>query len=290
MAMYTRDYSWAAGGFYPTGESACRTALERHLSRDLPEIEINEPVAGIFPHAGWVFSGPTAGLVFKALGACTSPKTIISFGAVHVPGVRKASAIAEGRWKTPLGDIEIDSGLAAKILDGCKGIVVENPGAHADEHSLEVAMPFVKMVFPDAKLLPIMVPPDELAATVGSQIGEIISPDKKDILVIGSTDMTHYGERFGFTPAGKGPDSVKWVKEVNDRGLIDIILKMDAESVVAETSKNHSACGGGAIAATVAAAKAMGAQKAQLLEHTTSYDVSPDKDHSIFVGYTGFIM
>src|SRR3990172_8105347 len=122
-----------------------------------------------------MFSGPTAGLVFKALAERTNPKTIVAFGAVHVPGVRKASAISDGKWKTPLGDIEIDSALARKILDALKGAVADYPDAHEDEHSLEVAMPFVKKLFPDVKIVPIMVPPDENSAKVGKGVGEMVS-------------------------------------------------------------------------------------------------------------------
>jgi len=289
--MYRREYSWAAGGFYPTDAQRAERMIEDCMKGPLPALH-NEPllIAGIVPHAGWVFSGPTAGKVFKALGERKeAPHTAICFGSIHVPGVRKAAAIREGAWQTPFGDIEIDSKLADRILDELKSEIVENRSPHEEEHSIEVVLPFLKRVFPDISIVPIMMPPDDRAAPIGEKLGNMVKGEGGAVILLGSSDLTHYGSRFGFTPAGRGPKAVEWVKERNDRRLIDMALEMRAEDVVDEADRNRNACGAGAIAATIAAARAMGAKKGFLLEQTTSYDVHPQEGAETFVGYAGII-
>jgi AmmeMemoRadiSam system protein B len=289
--MYLRDYSWAAGGFYPTDAKQAARMIEECMADPLPALR-GEPllIAGIVPHAGWVFSGKTAGKVFKALlRRKKPPETAICFGSVHVAGVRKPAIIREGAWRTPFGDLPIDSALSGLILDKFKADIVENNSPHEEEHSLEVVFPFLKKIFPDVRIVPIMAPPDERAAKIGDRIGEAVIANGEDVIFIGSSDLTHYGSRFGFTPVGIGSKAVEWVKEKNDRRLIDLVLNMRASEVVKEARENQSACGPGAIAATVAAASALGAKQGFLLEQTTSYDVQPSGGADTFVGYAGIV-
>ena len=289
--MYLRDYSWAAGGFYPTDAIRAGRMIEECMADPLPALRGEPPlIAGIVPHAGWVFSGKIAGKVFKALlGRKKPPETAVCFGSVHVPGVRKGTIIREGAWRTPFGDLPVDSALSDLILDKLKADIVENNSSHEEEHSLEVIFPFLKKTFPDVRIVPIMVPPDEGAAKLGDQIGEMVKARREAVIFIGSSDLTHYGSRFGFTPAGKGIKAVEWVKEKNDRRLIDLVLNMRASEVVKEARASQSACGPGAIAATVAAAGALGAKQGFLLEQTTSYDIQPSGGADTFVGYAGII-
>lgn len=290
-SMYRREYSWAAGGFFPTDARQAERMIEDCMAGPLPALQ-DAPllIAGVVPHAGWVFSGPTSGKVFKALsGMKSAPRAAICFGSVHVPGVRKASAIREGSWQTPFGDLKIDSALADRIFDELKSDIIANPSPHEEEHSIEVALPFLKKVFPEIGIVPIMVPPDNHAAPLGDKLGNMVKGEGGAVIFIGSSDLTHYGPRFGFTPAGRGLKAVEWVKEQNDRRLIDMVLKMQAENIVEEAHRSRSACGAGAIAATVAAARAMNAKQGFLLEQTTSYDVHPQEGAETFVGYAGIV-
>lgn len=289
--MYRREYSWAAGGFYPTDARRAERMIEDCMAGSLPALQ-DKPllIAGVVPHAGWIFSGPTMGKVFKALsGRKEAPRTAICFGSVHVHGVRKSSAVREGSWQTPFGDLKIDSELADRIFDELKSDIVEDHSPHEEEHSIEVVLPFLKKVFPETGIFPIMVPPDDRAAPLGEKIGKILMEEGGAVILLGSSDLTHYGSRFGFTPAGRGAGAVEWVKEQNDRRLIEFALKMRAENVVEEANRSRSACGAGAIAATVAAARTLGAKQGFLLEHTTSYDVHPQEGAETFVGYAGII-
>ena len=287
--MYVRDYSWAAGGFYPINSQKAEQMISKCMEEPVKPLEGVERLMGaVAPHAGWVYSGPTAGKVFKALMEYSKPALAICFGAVHIHGVRRAAILPEGEWKTPLGNIPIDekmSGAITKLL-GDQVEVSSHP--HEEEHSLEVIMPFLKKSFPNISVVPIMVSPDRSAADIGRKIGGILSKSS-DVIIVGSSDMTHYGVRFGFTSAGVGPKAVKWVKDVNDRKLIDIMLDMRSEDIVNEAARSQSACGAGAIAATVAACKELGAKKGHLIEYTTSYDVSPRDGGDTFVGYAGVV-
>jgi len=287
--MYVRDYSWAAGGFYPTNPKKAEDMISMCMEGPVKRLEgVKRLMGAVTPHAGWVYSGPTAGKVFKALKEYSNPSLVICFGAVHVHGVRRATILPEGEWRTPLGNIPIDEKTARAIMDLLGDEVAVSSNPHEEEHSLEVIMPFLKKVFPDAGIVPIMVPPDRNAAVLGRKIGGIISKSS-DAMVIGSSDMTHYGVRFGFTPAGVGPAAVKWVKEVNDRKLIELMAGMRADDTVNEATRSQSACGAGAIAATIAATGEMGAKKGYLIEQTTSYDVSPRDGADTFVGYAGVV-
>lgn len=288
---YLRDYSWAAGGFYPTDARECELMIEKCMSgKTSGDIELPEPIAGIVPHAGWVYSGPTAGKVFRAFHEKKSkPEIAICFGSVHVPGVRKPNAIRSGEWRTPLGNLPVNSGFSDKIFDMLGSNVTESNHPHEEEHSIEVVLPFLKKIFPDISIVPILVPPDDYAAVLGKELGGIAASYSEEIIFLGSSDLTHYGSRFGFTPAGRGAGAVEWCKKENDGPLLEMALTMNAEEVVSEARSNHSACGAGAIAATVAAARELGKKKGMLLEHTTSYDVKPDQGADSFVGYAGII-
>jgi MEMO1 family protein len=241
---------------------------------------------GVVPHAGWYYSGGTASKVFLSIKQKQSPKVFVLFGAVHVPGVRSFALFPDGAWQTPIGEVRVNHELAEKLLDEMRDIVVPDTRAHAYEHSIEVQLPMIKYLFPDAEILPVAVPPMDGAVKLGRRIGKIIA--EMDAVVIGSSDLTHYGEDYGFTPAGYGEDAKRWMLG-NDMEIIRPVLDMRADEILPEADANMNACGAGAIAATVSAAKSMGASKGILLEHVTSYDVRPEREFRMAVGYAGII-
>ena len=202
--------------------------------------------------------------------------------------MKRNSVYSSGYWATPFGDVEVDTDAASLLLESSEDLLIEDSRAHIEEHSLEVQVPFIKYFFPKSKIVPIQILPDEKATLTGKKIGEIISRSKKEMVVIGSTDLTHYGDNYGFTPQGYGPDALKWLKE-NDARIIKLCLEMKAENIVEEAAMDKNACGSGAMAATVAAAKAMGAKKGILIEYTTSHDVFKEGDFDMGVGYAGIV-
>lgn len=286
-----------AGQFYPTSRSECIREIESYLANIPTPVETpRKIVAGIVPHAGWVFSGSTALMTLLSVKASSKPSTFLMYGAVHSWSVSKASIMSEGEWRTPLGNIAIDEELAQNLIDASDGLIagseraLSGSNAHQSEHSIEVQLPFIKYLFPDARFVPIAVPPDDNAAPLGQTLGQTIMTSGKEVVVIGSTDLTHYGSTYyRFAPKGSGEAALKWVKEVNDKGLIDLMLTLQATQIVPEAKKNHSACGGGAIAATVASARELGSTGGTLLHYTTSHDIMPRGRPTDFVGYAAVV-
>ena len=260
-----------AGQFYPGQHDACVD----DISHCLDEITIDQAlpeviVAGVVPHAGWMFSGSLAAMVFSAiLQQHEKVHTFVIFGAAHSYFGPEPAVYDEGLWETPLGVVAVDEELAEVVLSD--GPAVADKRAHANEHSIEVQVPFIQYLFAGAKILPIVVPPSGKAIEIGTKVGELIcNEDARKIVCIGSTDLTHYGRRYGFAPMGMGADGLKWASDVNDRKFIDLALKMEPQRLLASAAENCNACGAGAAAAAIAAAKKLGSTQGLLLAHTSS--------------------
>lgn len=278
-----------AGQFYPGDRRSCVRMIEECLPAEPPPDLPEHIVAGLVPHAGWVFSGAVAAKVFAAIHAGGTPDTFFLLSAMHRWSVPRSAVYARGRWVTPLGEIEVDEELATGVLEAAADLLMDAPEAHAGEHSAEVQVPFIQYLFPQAKIVPILIPPDETAVHVGEVIGQTISAAGRPIAVVGTTDLTHYGRSYyGFAPAGTGERALEWVR-ANDRRVIDLVLDMRAEDIIPETAAHHNACGGGAVAATVAAARTLGTREGRLLEYTTSHEVLPRGPATDFVGYAAII-
>jgi AmmeMemoRadiSam system protein B len=260
-----------AGSFYEAPPEKCRRHAEDLVAEaNLPEDLPSRLFGGLVPHAGWVFSGRVAARTFKALAATGDVGTVVLFGADHTGAVSRGEVYEAGAWNTPLGEVKVDEKLAGALL-GAAECLRANPGAHAYEHSIEVQLPLVQVLWPDAKFVPVAVPPAELATEIGKAVGRTIRGGFPRARVVGSTDLTHHGGHFG-SPGGRGKAGVEWAAE-NDRRMLDVIEAMAAEKVLPEARKHQNACGAGAIAATIAACKEMGATRALVLEYTNSYNV-----------------
>ena len=282
-----------AGTFYDADPEACRRALVELLNGVAPPPQgVSPAVAGLVPHAGWTYSGRVAAGVFSRLaGGGSPPAVIIVFGGVHRFRGRRAAVFASGRWETPLGSARIDARFAERVM-GHTNLIVDDPFAHEDEHSIEVQLPFLVHLFPEAEFVPIMVPPVPIAHEVGDAVARTIQAYDYNALIVGTTDLTHYGPDYGFVPRGIGKEGTTWAKEQNDRRFLDLVCAMKAEDVVPEAARHRNACSAGAVAATLAAASALGATRGRLLEHTNSAEVAAKgrpagQDNS--VGYAGLV-
>lgn len=266
-----------AGQFYGGTRDQCLAEIEECLPlRDL-NMELPDPiVAAVVPHAGWVFSGELAATAFKAIKQVNQQvDTFVIFGAAHRYFGGGAVVYDRGAWETPLGQIEIDAELAGRIVekDG-----LADPEAHHGEHSIEVQVPFIQYLFPNAQIVPILVPVADFDPDFGTHVGQLIhAQTNKKVVCIASTDLTHYGPRYGFCPEGRGKNAIKWAREVNDMEFIDLAMRMEADQLLKVAMEKGNACGPAAVAAVVAAAKAMGRICGILLGHTTSYDIMLQK-------------
>jgi len=281
-----------AGQFYDAKPERCRAAVERLLADYQP---VSSPTGcwygGLVPHAGWMCSGAVAAHVLTTLATTRTPSTIVLFGGVHRYIGRVAAMFSHGRWTTPLGPIEIDNRLAERI-GGHTNLIADDPYAHEEEHSIEVQLPLIKHLFPEAKIVPIMVPVMPAAHEVGEAVVRTLSSYEYDALIVGTTDLTHYGPRYGFTSEGVGAKANAWAKQVNDKRFVDLVRQLKHDKLVAEASQYRNACSSGAAAATVGAVRALGATEGILLEQTSSSEVlgaSGHEDMSDSVGYAGIV-
>jgi len=283
-----------AGRFYPRDRRTCLDEIRKmFVPQDFPDVP-DHPVGGVVPHAGWLFSGDTAFMVLRAIESRRRPDTFVMFGASHRPYTGNA-LFPEGVWRTPLGEVSVNARLADAILSraGAADLLTADARAHAAEHSLEVQLPFLQYLFPDVQIVPILVCGNGDPVTLGKVAGEVIRDRQADAVCIGSSDLTHYGSSYGFTPQGLGEAAVRWVRDENDRRMLHLMETLDAEHVVPEARNHMNACGAGAIAATVASARALGATAGHVVQYTTSFDVMRDRmgqtDYEAAVGYPGVV-
>ncbi|MCG8406883.1 MAG: AmmeMemoRadiSam system protein B [Phycisphaerales bacterium] len=286
-----------AGKFYADEPEKCVAGIKSCLQRaaDTPAeadtADMERFVGGVVPHAGWLYSGSVAARVFHEIAQRPHPQAIVIFGAVHVLHGPCPTVFPAGAWETPMGLANIDERLSER-LHGQTGLLEKDPHAHDDEHSIEVEIPFIQYLMPETLVVPIMVPVNDKAAALGRAVGRTCRSYGVSSVFICSTDLTHYGPSFGFTPQGVGPEGLKWAKDTNDRRMIDLMLAMQSQDAVKEAVTNRNACGGGAIAATLAACESYGARRATLLEHTNSFEIGrtfTDEPPRDSVGYVGIL-
>jgi AmmeMemoRadiSam system protein B len=207
------------------------------------------------------------------LGQIEIPHSILVLGVRHFPRGESAAILSDGAWRTPFGDAPIDSQLANALKSKC-ALLKEDAVAHAQEHSLEVQLPFLQVLRPDFQFVPIALGTirfEELQA-VGEAIGELLSEHKDEILLLTTSDLNHYEDET--TTRRKDEKAIGKLEAMDPRGLYDTCR---TESI--------SMCGLGPAVAMLFALKKMGATRAETVMHATSAAVSGDFKR--VVGYAG---
>ena len=268
-----------SGTFYPENEKKLKNLIHECFMHPIgpgktSPTDSNEKIYGVIcPHAGFVYSGPVACHSFYSISASTSNLAII-VGPNHYGIGQNVASMIDVSWKTPLGLAEVDSNSVLELREYLDILEIDS-FSHSKEHSIEVQIPMLQEVFShEMKILPIsLINQEQKTATlVGSAIAKIAQ--KKDALLIGSSDFTHYEEN-GFAHR-------------QDLALIDPILKLDVDGFYKILyERKVTACGFGAIASIMTACKELGATQGKLLKYATSGDVSGDK--SSVVGYASII-
>ena len=268
-----------SGTFYPVDENELRSLIDDCFMHPIgpgkiPPTNSEQKIYGVIcPHAGFVYSGPVACHSFYSISSSASKLAIIT-GPNHYGIGQSIASMIDASWKTPLGLVEVDSESALELRDGLDILELDS-FSHSKEHSIEVQVPMLQETFShEMKILPIsLINQEQKTATkVGSAIAKIAQ--KKDALLIGSSDFTHYEENE--------------FAHRQDLALIDPILKLDVDEFYKILYERHvTACGFGAIASTMIACKELGATEGKLLKYATSGDVSGDK--SSVVGYASII-
>jgi AmmeMemoRadiSam system protein B len=264
----------------------CRRQVEEFLEGYSPPGEAKRIHAAAVPHAGWRYSGRVAARTLKALAA-RSPEALFLLSAAHRAASPHPAVYPAGEWQTPLGPVEVDAELAGAVLQQGGDYAVADPYAHAGEHSLEVQLPIVRALLPEARIVPILTPPEAAPVRLGELLATVAG--ERNIAAVATTDLTHYGEPYGFAPAGRGPGAHEWMR-ANDQRILDLALALRADEIVDEAHRHHNACGAGALAAAVAYARERGATEGRLLERTDSHEVTGGgQPFEMAVGYAGMV-
>ena len=262
-----------ANMFYPGDKDRLKEQLSTYI-RAVPEPK--RVLAAVSPHAGYIYSGGVAGAVFSQIRI---PDAVVILGPNH-RGVGASVALsASGTWDMPLGSVPINEAMAESILKvSTSGVKIkDDPGAHAMEHSIEVQVPFLQFLRPEVSIVPIVLShlTYDACQEIGQALVQGIQDYGKEVLLVASTDMTHY-------------ESQKSAKE-KDKLAIDRILDLDPAGLY-ETVSRHGISMCGVIPTTIVleACKVLGAGKAELVRYATSGDVTGD--NAQVVGYAGFIV
>lgn len=287
--MKKRSAYFASQGWYPADPDLCRSAVDDYFSQ-APQNE-QAQWAVVVPHAGWRFSGAIAARGFAALdrGFRQShqgdrPDLVILF-AGHTAPLEQPRIMCSGIFATPLGDLSVDEDLARRF---CQAFACEQEAAEPrrPDNAIELQLPFIAALWPEAKVLVTTVPADLSAAKMGQTLAAWTA-DRKAV-AIASTDLTHYGAPYGFSPKGSGLEAHRWSKEVNDEAFLQALLMQRDDDVLKTALQNHAACCPGAALAAMHFAKnravGSGAETGQILTHQTSFEVgggAPD----MWVGY-----
>ncbi len=261
-----------AGQFYPASKETLRKTVESLTDLSAKK----EDAIGILsPHAGYIYSGAVAGSVFGAI----NPKTTYVIMGPNHTGLGKPFGLAtDESWKTPLGEVKLDTVLAGEIRKNSR-YIKDDELSHSSEHSIEVQLPFLQCIQKDFKFVPITISYATLDVytAIGIEIADSIKNLKlaRDVAIIASSDMTHY----------ESQESAKR----KDSAAIDSVLKLDERKLVENISRlDISMCGYAPTAIMIVAAKRLGARRAKLVKYQTSGDASGD--YSSVVGYAGIII
>jgi len=263
-------------GWYPGGRADTLREIEA-FQRRLADPEATA-CAGVAPHAGWAFSGQIAFEVLRCFPRAAESIVVVG-GHMH-PGSGVVAAFEAG-YETPLGIIEAD----LELLDALRGSVEIREDPQAD-NTVEIQLPLVRYLFPKARCLALRAAPSPEALALGEALSAAQREAGAALAVLGSTDLTHYGRNYGFTPRGSGPQALSWVREVNDHRFIEAMVAMDLERALTTAVRERSACSAGGAAAAASFAAAQGCRQGRLLNYRTSHDVYPGES---FVGYAGII-
>lgn len=271
-----------SGIFYPSNPFELQKSIEQSFlnmnfgpGKMPPSLDRKKIYGIISPHAGYAYSGSVAANGYYQVSNMNY-ETVIMTGPNHYGIGSGVATMRQSLWKTPLGDVEVNTDFADIIS---KNTVIDmDDFSHIRDHCLEVQLPFLQCIrkHDTFRIVPIIMNLQDIetAKDVGKTIAQAITSASTKALLIASSDFTHYE-----------PNKEAHRKDLE---LIDTILSLDVSSFYAVLERlDISACGYGAIASIMIAVKELGASKAELLKYATSGDITGDI--SSVVGYASIV-
>ncbi|MFC2005321.1 MEMO1 family protein [Chloroflexota bacterium] len=259
-----------AGQFYPGTPDQLRTMIAEMVDEEAAKEDV---IGLVSPHAGYIYSGPVAGATISRI---KFKDTFVIMGPNHTGGGKALSIITDGVWKTPLGEVEVDSELSKQILAASKHLR-EDSLAHQYEHSIEVQLPFLQYFKSDIKLVPIILghTSGDIYKEIGKEIARAVKESNREVVIIASSDMTHY----------ESQESAR----KKDTQAIEAILDLDEDELLKRVQElDITMCGYAPAVSLISAARELEAKGAELVRYQTSGDTSGD--YSSVVGYAGIII
>jgi AmmeMemoRadiSam system protein B/AmmeMemoRadiSam system protein A len=266
-----------AGQFYPSDPQKLAGAVDCYLA-DAVTPFADRPIAIVSPHAGYIYSGQIAADAFKQASRHEYDVVVI-LGVNHTTaGFRDVSIYPAGGFETPLGVARIDEALAERLVAADERFLFDER-VHVREHSIEVQVPFVQMVFPGAKILPAVIGSADL--DLCARFGEVLADavEGRRALIVASCDLSHF-------PACEDAERV-------DRKTLDAMKGLDAETFRSKVAAQMGegirelgtcACGEAAVVAAMVAAGRLGATGAQIISYANSGHTSVGERTRV-VGY-----
>jgi AmmeMemoRadiSam system protein B len=259
-----------ANQFYPGDPQLLRQTLEE-LIPDKPK-EKKKALAVISPHAGYIYSGSVAGETFAHVEI---PDDIVILGPNHSGRGARIAMMSDGEWQMPLGNIHLNADLGNFLAQST--LIEQDHIAHSYEHSLEVQVPFIQYLKKSVTILPFVVShiPFSDCVAAGKEIAAAIRKYNKPVLMVASTDMTHYESRK--SASHKDHLAIDHILSLNPEGLYNTVV-----------GQRISMCGIMPTTIVLIAALELGATKAKLIKYTDSGETSGDTQQ--VVGYAGCVV
>jgi len=260
-----------AGTFYPAARDELAALVRARLGAAQPSLDAAAVVAIFTPHAGYEYSGGVAAAAFKQLQG-RRPTTVVLLGPSHYMAAPEIAAPTYDGFATPLGTVPVDNALIAAVESTCAAVRRDN-APFAREHCLEVQMPFIQIMFPDARLAPFIFCYHDAAAAerFGRSLATATRARREDIVIVATCDLSHYHPY---------DEAVKL-----DRSFVRAFEKFDAAAVVAGAEGGAFEIDApGVIVAALVAGRELGATAAKTLDNRNSGDVTGEKGAGV-VGY-----
>lgn len=270
-------YPQHAGTFYPGSKEDILeifSKFEIH-GKDI-NVDVKVPIGLIAPHAGYIYSGFVAYITYKKAFKSKEFSTVIILGPSHYVYLQGVSVFPEGKWVTPLGEIEIDTQITFSLMQK-SSYFTKTPELHRREHSIEVQIPFIQHFKPGIKIVPLLVGElnDKMVDETGRALAEVLL-ENKDTLIVASSDLYH-GESYRACIE-------------SDRHTIDLILKGDWQKFYAASKTGDvMACGDLPISILMSTLERVNPEYNRVLvSYTNSGDVTGIRSGYV-VGYAGIL-
>ncbi len=258
-----------AGQFY----SGDKEQLLKDLADMIPDCrDKKDAIGAVAPHAGYIYSGAVAGAVYANM----MPKSTYVLLSPNHTGYGRRFAFSAEPWQTPLGTVDVDTDLLDAMCHRTS-LLAEDETAHISEHSIEVHLPFIQRISPGAKIVPITVQYGNISEfqEVADAIAGAVTETKRDVVIIASSDMTHYESREAASK--KDHLAIRKILDLNAEGLFSVVEE-----------KNISMCGYIPTVIMLMCAKKLKAEQAKLIKYTDSGEMTGDTMQ--VVGYAGIIV